>query len=39
MIHQFSWQHNAYHRRGVGYDNKQVQNKFANAFRPSSPPY
>src|SRR6476660_2417188 len=27
------WQHNAYHRRGVGYNNKQVQNKFANANR------
>src|SRR6478672_4001092 len=25
------WQHNAYHRRGVGYNNKQVRNKFANA--------
>ena len=24
------WQHNAYHRRGVGYNNKQVQKKFAN---------
>jgi hypothetical protein len=25
------WQHNAQHRHGVGYNNKQVQNKFANA--------
>jgi len=25
------WQHNAEHRRGVGYNNKQVQNRFANA--------
>src|SRR5215831_8664390 len=25
------WQHNAQHRRGVGYNNKQVQNRFANA--------
>jgi hypothetical protein len=25
------WQHNAEHRRGVGYNNKQVQNKFAKA--------
>ncbi len=26
-----NWQHNSYHRRGVSYNNKQVQNKFANA--------
>jgi Protein of unknown function (DUF3300) len=25
------WQHNAYHRRGVSYNNKEVQNKFAKA--------
>jgi hypothetical protein len=26
-----NWQHNSYHRRGVSYNNKSVQNKFANA--------
>jgi hypothetical protein len=26
-----NWQHNSYHRRGVSYNNKQVQNKFAKA--------
>ena len=25
------WQHNAYHRRGVSYSNREVQNKFAKA--------
>ncbi|MGB6345866.1 MAG: DUF3300 domain-containing protein, partial [Methyloceanibacter sp.] len=24
-----NWQHNSYHRRGVNYDNKSVQNKFS----------
>ena len=26
-----NWQHDSHHRRGVSYNNKQVQNKFANA--------
>ncbi len=30
-VHVEHWQHNAHHRRGVGYNNKQVRNKFANA--------
>jgi hypothetical protein len=26
-----NWEHDSHHRRGVNYNNKQVQNKFANA--------
>ena len=29
-VHVEHWQHNAHHRRGVGYNNNQVRNKFSN---------